>query len=86
MSKEGFVMIVNALRDQAKWFFKLEDALGTSLELAYRLQSKILDAVEHEMGCGNWDYKIYGLIYSDDKNPEEIYDLIKEVQNNEIPV
>ena len=37
MSKEGFVMIVNALRDQAKWFFKLEDALGTSLELAYRL-------------------------------------------------
>ena len=78
MSKEGFVMIVNALRDQVKWISKLEDALDTCLESAYQLQSKILDAVEHEMGCGEWDDEIYNLIYSDDKYPEEIYDLIKK--------
>ena len=78
MSKEGFVMFVNALRDQVKWLSKLEDALDTYLESAYQPQSKILDAVEHEMGCGEWDDEIYNLIYSDDKNPEEIYDLIKK--------
>lgn len=78
MSKEGFVMIVNALRDQVKWLSKLEDALDTYLESAYQPQSKILDAVEHEMGCGEWDDEIYNLIYSDDKDPEEIYDLIKK--------
>ena len=78
MSKEGFVMFVNALRDQVKWLSKLEDALDTYLESAYQPQSKILDAVEHEMGCGEWDDEIYNLIYSDDKDPEEIYDLIKK--------
>lgn len=45
MSKEGFVMFVNALRDQVKWLSKLEDALDTYLESAYQPQSKILDAV-----------------------------------------
>lgn len=30
------------------------------------------------MGCGEWDDEIYNLIYSDDKDPEEIYDLIKK--------
>ena len=78
MSKEGFVMFVNALRDQVKWLSKLEDALDTYLESAYQPHSKILDAVEHEMGCGEWDDEIYNLIYSDDKDPEEIYDLIKK--------
>lgn len=78
MSKEGFVMFVNALRDQVKWLSKLEDALDTYLESAYQPQSKILDAVKHEMGCGEWDDEIYNLIYSDDKDPEEIYDLIKK--------
>lgn len=78
MSKEGFVMFVNALRDQVKWLSKLEDALDTYLESAYQPQSKILNAVEHEMGCGEWDDEIYNLIYSDDKDPEEIYDLIKK--------
>ena len=78
MSKEGFVMFVNALRDQVKWLSKLEDALDTYLESAYQPQSKILDAVEHERGCGEWDDEIYNLIYSDDKDPEEIYDLIKK--------
>ena len=78
MSKEGFVMFVNALRDQVKWLSKLEDALDTYSESAYQPQSKILDAAEHEMGCGEWDDEIYNLIYSDDKDPEEIYDLIKK--------
>ena len=59
-------------------YAELEDALDTCLESAYQLQSKILDAVEHEMGCGEWDDEIYNLIYSDDKDPEEIYDLIKK--------
>lgn len=78
MSKKGFVMIVNALRDQVKWLSKLEDALDTYLESAYQPQSKILDAVEYEIGCGELDDEIYNLIYSDDKDPEEIYDLIKK--------
>ena len=78
MSKEGFVMFVNGIRDQVKWLSKLEDALDTYLESAYQPQSKILDAVEHEMGCGEWDDEIYNLIYSNDKDPEEIYDLIKK--------
>lgn len=73
MNKELFIKCVNALRQQAKLFEKLEDALGgILLESLWEAQYQIYEAFEDF--CGDkWTDDQWDAIYDNELSGEEVY-------------
>lgn len=73
ISNHAFCEIVKAVRAQDAYIGKIEDALGVTLEDAWKPMTDILDVLEEEMDCGVWDDEVFDRIFNTDEKPSDIY-------------
>jgi len=73
ISNHCFCEMVKAVRAQDAYIGKIEDALGVTLEDAWKPMTDILDALEYEMDCGIWEDEVFDRIFNTEEKPSDIY-------------
>lgn len=89
LNKDLFCNVVSALKEQARHFSRLEEALDLTVEWFWAAQEDVLKALETQC-CFQWSDEIWELVFDPEIPAEDIYtqleDLLKDPYIHKAPV